>query len=539
MFDIFRSLYFRLIIAFVIVLAIGVGLASLLISRFTINEFGFYLHSPALIPESAVLDRQFLRGNQDILTEKTPAPGIMRRGPIGKASDERIFLPGGFTLTPDERQGLRDSMMAGLDETRRFIESLNLSIEEKQTLQAYLNNRSYQQGRIVLNIEERQRLRDSLRGGPDETKRVVESFNLNPEDKQVLLEYLNRGMIRTIFPVPTMRNISQRLGDSEQDFLDEVGKYLWLSAGIAFFVAIMISLFFTRQILYPLRRLSMASHSIASGDFKSRVEIKSRDEIGKLGIAFNQMAQTLQTEKEREKALMADVSHELRTPLSILGGKLEAMLDDVIKPTPEELASMHDEVLLLSRLVQDLQTLSVAEAGRLEMHFAQTDIVVLASKIVSSFKNMADSKNISLILQVDKDISNLFVDPDRISQVLRNLLSNALRYTPADGKIDVKIALEPVQEKIVGDTVSNKASDGMAVFSVSDNGPGISQDEITHLFERFHRSDHSRSRAAGGSGLGLAIAKQLVEAHKGKIWVDSKAGKGSTFYFSIPIRVNI
>lgn len=468
MFDLFRSLYFKVIIAFVIVLVVGVGLASLLISRFTANEFGFYLRGPVLMPESGVSRSQFFRDRQGGTEEATPGPGIIRRRALGKAGEDRFYPAGRFALTPDEWQRLRESIIAG----------------------------------------------------PEETQRVVESFSLSLEDKQTLTEYLDRGMVRTMFPRPRMRIPIERLDVAEENFLNGVRKYLWLSAGIAFFIAILISLLITRQILYPLRRLALASHNIAGGDFKSRVEMKSGDEIGKLGQAFNRMAQTLQTEKEREKGLLADVSHELRTPLSILGGKLEAMLDDVIKPTPEQLASMHDEVLLLSRLVQDLQTLSVAEAGRLEMHFSQTDITALASKVVSSFKNMADSKNVLLLLQIDKDVPTLFVDPDRISQVLRNLLSNAIRYVTSGGKIVVKIA----------------SADSNAIFEVSDNGPGIPGEEIPHIFERFYRLDRSRSRATGGSGLGLAIAKQLIEAHKGKIWVESEAGKGSRFYFTIPIK---
>ncbi|GEM_PF-140837 len=530
MFNLVRSLYFRLIVAFVIVLAVGVGLASLLISRFTTNEFGFYLRSPDVIAEYPVPERQF----------RLPPPSGPRPLPIdGKAGENRVFLRNRFNLSPEELQKLRDSLRAGPEETRTFIESLNLGVEEKLGLQGYVDNRYSPPGRIALTAEEWGRVRDSVRAGPEETRRVVESLGLSPEEKQVLTEYLNRGMIRTIFPASPTRNIFERLGEAEQRFLGEVSKYLWLSAVIAFLVAIFISLLFTRQMLSPLRSLAVASHAIAAGDFRSRVKIKSRDEIGKLGQAFNQMAQTLQTEKEREKALMADVSHELRTPLSILGGKLEAMLDDVIKPTPEQLASMHDEVLLLSRLVQDLQTLSMAEAGRLEMHFSQTDVPVLASRVVSSFRNMADSRNILLMLQADKDIPNLFVDPDRISQVLRNLLSNALRYSPSGGKVEVKVTTGGTDARKQAEQGSGKALDGHVVFEVSDNGPGIPQEELPHLFERFHRADHSRSRATGGSGLGLAIAKQLVEAHKGKIWVESETGKGSSFYFALPAKSDV
>lgn len=547
MFDIFRSLYVKLVIAFVIVLAVGVGLATLLISRFTTNEFGYYLRSPILSPGAGIPGPQFFRGNQGGIQEAKPEPRVMRQRPLGKPGEVRGSLQGRLALNPEQRQLLMEAQRLGPEEMKQVVESFNLSLADKQMLLEDLDRGTMPrrppgkaregfdlQSRFALTPQEWRGLRKSLISGPEETKRYVESLNISEEDKQSLQEYINRGMIRTMFPPPGIRLLMERLGEAERNFLDEVDKYLWLSAAIAFLVAIFVSLIFTRQILSPLRRLALASHNVASGNFKSRVEIKSRDEIGKLGLAFNQMAQTLQVEKEREKALLADVSHELRTPLSILGGKLEAMLDDVIKPTPEQLASMHDEVLLLSRLVQDLQTLSTAEAGRLEMHFTQTDIKALASRVVSSFKNLADSKNITLLLEASKDIPSLAVDQDRISQVLRNLLSNALRYTPAGGKVEVKIEFENSRDKSRAQAVQEKIPYGQVLFKVSDNGPGIPAEEIPHIFERFHRGDPSRSRATGGSGLGLAIAKQLVEAHQGKTWVESEEGKGSAFHFTLP-----
>lgn len=538
MFSIFQSLYFKLIIAFVIVLAVGVGLASLLISRFTTNEFGFYLRSPLQVSDPGIYGSRISGGRPasgDKSATETENWGI---GGIKKGGNERSFLPGRFALTAEEWRGLREAVVTGKEETKQFVESLNLGTEERQRLLEYIDANPMRgapygsgmrkageamfsiPGRFALTLEEWRGLRRAVLLGPEDTRLFVESLSLGPEEKQSLMEYINRGMIRTMFPPPGMRNLLEKLGEAEEDFLEGVNRYLWLSAGIAFLIAIIISLLLARQILSPLKHLALASNGIAGGDFKSRVEIKTNDEIGKLGSAFNKMALTLQVEKERQKALLADVSHELRTPLSVLGGKLEAMLDDVIKPTPEQLASMHDEVLLLSRLVQDLQTLSLAEAGRLEMHFAQTNVSALVSRVVSSFKNLADTKNVSLILRSEKDSLSLNVDSDRISQVLRNLLSNALRYVPAGGRVEVAI----------GDNTSGDN----AIFSVSDNGPGIPPEEMPHIFERFHRVDRSRSRATGGSGLGLTIAKQLVEAHKGTIWAESQLGKGSTFYFKIP-----
>lgn len=312
------------------------------------------------------------------------------------------------------------------------------------------------------------------------------------------------------------------LGGAEQNFLQRIDESLWLAGAIAVAAAVLLSLLLSRQIVAPLRRLTLAAERIARGDFSHRVSISSRDELGELAQAFNAMAKTLAENEEVRRNLVADTSHELRTPLAVLQGKIEAMLDGVIMPTPDNLASLHGEVLLLSRLVADLHTLTLAEAGRLKLNLVPTNLEEVARRVVDSFRLPAEEKGIVLSLHIPPDLPRALVDAERFSQILSNLLSNALRYTQERGTIKVE----------VGESAGGKDQRSL-LLSVSDTGIGT--EDLPHIFDRFYRADPSRTRATGGSGIGLAIVKELVGAHGGRVWVESKQGQGSTFYFTLPL----
>ena len=213
-----------------------------------------------------------------------------------------------------------------------------------------------------------------------------------------------------------------------------------------------------------------------------------------------------------------DIAHELRTPLSILQGNIEAMLDGVLEANTDNLTSIHQETMLLARLVEDLRTLSLVEGGRLRFQPGDTDLKSLSLQVIDGFQTQLASKNISVALEAPHDLPQAWVDPDRTAQVMRNLLSNAFRYTPEDGNITIRL------------TAGN---DGITV-AVTDTGAGIPPEDLPHVFDRFYRVDRSRTRSTGGSGLGLAIVRQLVEAQNGHVWADSVKGKGSTFAFRVP-----
>ncbi|MBI2883082.1 MAG: HAMP domain-containing protein [Chloroflexi bacterium] len=330
-------------------------------------------------------------------------------------------------------------------------------------------------------------------------------------------------------------------GPPERDFLQAINNATWIAGAIAVIIALVLSVFLARQIAQPLRRLTLAAMRIADGDLSQRVTVSNRDEIGQLATAFNSMAETLSKNERLRRNLVADIAHELRTPLAVVQGNLEAMLDGVVEPNRESISSIHEETLVLARLVADLRELSLVEAGQLELRRAEMDVGDLVRKAVAKYQPDALEKSIGLQSHVPGVLPAASVDPQRITQAIANLISNALRHTPAGGTVVVRAGEQPSRPtQNVGAgfkpaPASKPAlSDSFVVVSVEDTGSGIPEEALPYVFERFYRVDKSRSRASGGSGIGLAIVKQLVEAHGGKVWAESELGKGSRFCFRLP-----
>ena len=304
----------------------------------------------------------------------------------------------------------------------------------------------------------------------------------------------------------------------EQQFLDRVNQGLALAALGTIVIALVAAVLLSRQLTSPIRRLTAAAQGIAAGRLDQRVSVSSRDEVGQLADSFNEMAGKLQLGETQRRRMLADIAHELRNPLSAIQGNLEGMLDGVLPLKPAQVATAYDQTLILSRLVEDLRLLSLAEARQLHLEKSETDVGLLVQSVVDNFRPLAQERGVDLRTQVPAVPTMAAVDPQRISQVVANLLSNALRYVAGGDTV----------------TVAVRRIDTGSEVAVSDSGPGIDEDELPHVFERFYRVEKSRSRSAGGSGLGLAIAKEFVEIHGGRIWVESQAGKGSKFTFAIP-----
>jgi signal transduction histidine kinase len=303
------------------------------------------------------------------------------------------------------------------------------------------------------------------------------------------------------------------------EFISNLSETLWLVGLLGVALALLLGWLFTRQIVAPLGEVATAARRIAKGDLTQKVRIRGSSELVELGESFNRMAETLSHDRELRQNMVADIAHELRTPLSVLQANIEAMQDGVLEASTESLASLHQETSMLARLIDDLRILSLAESGQLEFHPKNTDLKKLSSRIIEVMGLQFSSKNIDLALEVSDSLAQIFVDPDRIEQVLRNLLSNAYLYTPEGGRVMLKLITD-------GEDV---------VASVTDTGTGIPPEDLPHVFERFYRVDRSRTRRTGGSGIGLAIVKQLVEAMGGRVWATSEASKGSTFFFRLPI----
>lgn len=308
------------------------------------------------------------------------------------------------------------------------------------------------------------------------------------------------------------------LNPLDQDFLRSVNLAVLLSAIAVGGVALGLGSLLFFQITAPVRRLTQAAEAIAAGDLSRRVSVRSGDEIGRLAQAFNTMTNSLDRAETLRRQMVADIAHELRTPLSLVQGNLEAILDGLYALNLENVASVHEETLVLTRLVNDLRDLALAEAGQIHLQRETVDLADLAGRAVEGFRAQAVEQEVALVAELSPDLPLISGDKQRLSQVLLNLLSNALRHTPPGGRIVISVRPEPA---------------GLLV-SVADTGRGIPPEDLPHVFERFYRADKSRARSSGGSGLGLAIARQIVEAHGGRIWVESWVGVGSTFSVALP-----
>lgn len=300
-----------------------------------------------------------------------------------------------------------------------------------------------------------------------------------------------------------------------------VTRAVFFAAVLAAVTGLTLAAVFVRQITRPLVDLTHASRRIARGDLGVRLPVRSADEVGELTATFNQMAASLEKQESLRRNLMADIAHELRTPLTGIQGAVEAMQDGVFPADAENLAALHAEVLLLNRLVDDLRTLANAEARQLSLKKAPVDLADLCRRQVNALQRRASERGVILTFTHPTQTPPIKADVQRLSQVLLNLLDNALRHTPEGGSVVVSLYVD---------------NDNVYV-TVTDSGVGIPAVDLPHVFDRFYRGDRSRTRATGGSGLGLAIARQIVEAHGGCMWVDSPppgADNGAEFGFMLP-----
>jgi signal transduction histidine kinase len=303
--------------------------------------------------------------------------------------------------------------------------------------------------------------------------------------------------------------------------VNEALTYAGLAAVVA---AVALGLFFSRTVIAPLAAMSLATQRIADGRYQERVQVRGSDELAQLALRFNQMAEKLDQVEAMRRRLIADVSHELRTPLTAIKGSMEGLMDGVLPATDETYQQIHSEADRLNRLVDDLQELSRVEARAYELELRPVEVSPLAQSVAKRLTPQAETRRISLKLELAPGLPRVLADEDRLMQILTNLTGNALQYTPEGGSV----------------TTTAKRIDDEVQIAVHDTGIGIPSEHLAHIFDRFYRVDKSRSRkAGGGSGIGLTIARALVEAHGGRIWAESAGeGQGSTFVFTLPVAKN-
>ncbi len=303
-------------------------------------------------------------------------------------------------------------------------------------------------------------------------------------------------------------------------FESVVDQALLIAGFAALAAAAIVSLFVSRRIVEPLQELALVSGRLTQGYYRERTTIQSDDELAHLSRSINQLAEALEKTEQRRLGLITDVSHELRTPLTIIAGYMEGLIDGVVQPEPQIFAMVHHEAVRLKWMTEELALLSRAEAGQLRVEPRLIVLAIVIERVAAQFQSQIASQGLTLRVEIPSELPPVMADPDRVEQILINLMTNAVQYTPSGGKISVFARL----------------LDPFIEVGVVDSGIGIAPEHLPHIFERFYRVDKSRARQSGGAGIGLTIARHLVYAQGGEIWAESAGpGCGSTFRFTLPV----
>ncbi len=317
------------------------------------------------------------------------------------------------------------------------------------------------------------------------------------------------------------------LSPAEALFLRRTNQAVLIAVAGAVLIALVSGGLLASTLTRPIRALTGAAQRIAEGHAGERVTVTSQDEIGQLAVAFNSMSREVEQVNILRRQMTADIAHDLRTPLTVIAGYIESMRDGVLQPTPQRLSLIYAEIERLQHLVSDLRMLSQADAGELPLQQQQLAPAALLHHAAELFQYAAQQKDVSLAVETDPNTPDIMVDEARMMQIFDNLISNALRYTPAGGKICLRAGQAPPEA----------GKDGKVVIIVQDTGTGIAPEELPNVFNRFHRADKSRHTETGESGLGLAIVKALVEVQQGRVWAESPAGQGTAIHIEFPAQI--
>jgi signal transduction histidine kinase len=505
-----KRLQTRLLITMIGLVVIAIGLVALFASTSTRRQFETYLERDAVIDLDRVaqLIRQFSQ-NQNTAELQALVDEIGRTYEM----EAILFDKAGTIVVASAQARIGETMQDVPFPEQGLALQLTNTRDEISTIH-FFDEQGSGVGDVFL-------LRDDTLPGRGTWVRS------QPSDEGVFVPQSNHVITRS-FSIPISPTLTGgplpevMLLDSssiQESYFNLVSRSFWLAMVVSVLVAGGLGWFTSRRIMRPVRALTTATQQMGRGNLAVRVAIQGDDELAELGHSFNQMAEDLARQEQLRRNLVTDVAHELLTPLATLRGYVEAMQDGVVTASPEILASLHEEVVLLDHLIADLQDLSLAEAGRLPLHLEDVAPERLLMQAVAAARPPAQAKNITLITQVDPSLPPIQADPYRMGQVLRNLLANAIRHTGEGGAI----------------TVAAAHRDDHLLIRVTDTGPGIPVEHLPHLFDRFYRVDSSRARGTGGAGLGLAIVKGLVEMHRGRVWVESQVGVGTTFFILLPV----
>jgi two-component system OmpR family sensor kinase/two-component system sensor histidine kinase BaeS len=490
-----QSLWFKLAGIFALVILVSNGIVVLLANQATTDQFEFYVTQSgqqwAAQLSSVIADYYARNGSWEGVES-------VLQNPWSYAMLSNSSMSG-------DGSGTMNGMMGGMGNSGMMREMDRWPGE--QNMEMGMNLWAASGSRLLLAQEDGQIVAD--------TAGQLVGNRLSDDD-------VGRGVSVTLQGQPigtVLATLSETPTTPAGDFLGSVNRAVLWSSVVAGGIAIVLGSLLFLQVIRPLRSLSAAAQGIAAGDLSRRAREDSQDEVGQVARSFNQMAASLQSYENERRQTIAAIAHELRTPLSVIQGNLDAMLDGVLPTSEEELVLLHRESRLLNRLIDDLRTLSLADAGQLDLQMAPVDLENLITETVERLQLHAEANGIRLKAVTPGDLPQILADEARLSQVLTNLVDNAVRYAPEGTVVEV----------------AARAVSGGVEVSVNDNGPGIPAEDIPRLFDRFWRGEKSRNRATGGSGLGLAVAKQLVQVHGGRIWVGSELNQGTRFTFYLPV----
>ncbi len=319
--------------------------------------------------------------------------------------------------------------------------------------------------------------------------------------------------VGTLLLLGGMSGVGLPIGTQESFLIGRVNRAIWLAAGLGGLLGLVLAVVLSRGLTAPLRSLSASMNRFARGERNLDLPPASHDEVGELTESFRRLVGEIQRQEGLRKEMTADIAHELRNPIAVIQANVESLVDGVYPATAENLEPVLESVRLLTRLVEDLRTLALADAGRLAMEIGATDVVPVLRRVASAFELRAASKKVGLRLEGARS-ALAAVDPQRLEQILSNLVNNAIRHTPEGGKVTMQVL---------------PLGSGRVRIDVTDTGSGIPPEALAHVFERFYRADRGRSRVEGGTGLGLAIARKLAEAQGGDLSADNLPEGGARF----------
>jgi signal transduction histidine kinase len=528
-----RSIRVRLVLSFVVVVAVAVGIAEVVASQMTTHEFDAYVGrvDSAYIQTLAnnlgnyYATHNSWSGVESVLESLPQVPGRLQvqdnSGTIvGDTSPGRGPGPGGSSGTPGPQatpqgQGPGGSNNEGSGSSGTAVPGQQLGPGNSDAGPSGSSNGTGNGG-ISQNdspMEDTALLSSDLEAADADGS--VDGQAATPAAIQRIPIYANGQQVGTLVVVSQTTPSSDALLSDR--FFDRVRLALVVGGITGLVLAAVFAFFLVGGITRPVRQLSNAARRIASGDFGHRVEITSPSEAAQIATSFNQMAEALEQDQETRRRLLSDIVHELRTPLSVIQGTAQGFVDGVIPADAAHAAVIRDEASLLNKLITDLRDIALAESGELRLERKPADLTELARQAVATVEPRAKEKGVEVELDARDELPLAFIDSDRTLQIAGNLLENALRHTPSGGSVSLQLS---------------KSGGHTLMLSVADTGEGIPPEHLPHIFERFYRADPARP--AGGTGLGLAIVKQLTEAQGGSVSVKSTPGQGSVFTVTLP-----